>query len=92
MDDIISEYGHHVAQASSVKSAIALIQESEYDIAIVDLRIDADYDGLEILKTIKEVSSDTEVIMLTGHATVDTAVTAMKLGAYDYLNKPVNIE
>ncbi len=92
LDDIISEYGHHVAQASSVKSAIALIQESEYDIAIVDLRIDADYDGLEILKTIKEVSSDTEVIMLTGHATVDTAVTAMKLGAYDYLNKPVNIE
>ncbi len=92
LDDIISEYGHHVAQASSVKDAITLIQESEFDIAIVDLRIDADYDGLEVLKTIKEVSSDTEVIMLTGYATVDTAVTAMKLGAYDYINKPVNIE
>ena len=92
LDDIISEYGHHVAQASSVKDAVTLIQENEFDIAIVDLRIEADYDGLEVLKIIKETSSDTEVIMLTGFATVDTAVTAMKLGAYDYLNKPVNIE
>jgi len=92
ISDFIAEYGHHVNEAPSAEEAVSMAQDNDFDIAIVDLRIRTINDGMDVLKAIKEISPDTEVIMLTGHGTVDTAVESMKLGAYDYIEKPVNFQ
>jgi len=83
--------GHNIALAASGEEAITLIQEDIFDIAIADIRM-GEVGGLDFLRTIKEVSPDTEVIMMTGYATVDMAVESMKLGSYDFVTKPINIE
>lgn len=93
--DVLSHFltrnGHHIAQAASGEEAIASMQEDIFDIAIIDIRMDG-VSGLDLLKIVKDISPDTEIITITGYATVDTAVEAMKLGAYDFVTKPVSIE
>ena len=61
------------------------------DVVILDVKM-PDLDGIETLKEIKKAYPITEVVMLTGHATVESAIEGMKLGAYDYLMKPCEIE
>lgn len=90
--DFITDCGHDVTLAGSSEEAISLIKDRNFDIAIVDIRLNSNDDGIGVLKVAKTVSPDMEVIMLTAHASVDTAVESMKLGAYDYINKPVNFE
>lgn len=75
----------------SGKSAIAKIKNNNYDIVLLDLMI-PDIDGLEILKSTKPYKADTEFIMITAVDDLQTAVKAVKLGAYDYLVKPVEPE
>ena len=65
--------------------------DSAIDIVILDVKMPG-MEGIETLKEIKNIKPLTEVIMLTGHATVETAIEGMKLGAFDYLMKPCNIE
>lgn len=81
------ERGYPVAVARSGKEARALIQEKLFDLALVDLKL-PDTDGISLLKEIKECNSDCEVIIMTGYSTVKTAVEAMRLGAFDYIDKP----
>ena len=64
---------------------------AELDVIVLDVKMPG-LDGLETLKEIKKASPLTEVIMLTGHATMESAIDGMKLGAYDYLMKPCDIE
>ena len=87
----LTNSGHNVSEAASGEEAVALMQEDIFDIAIVDYKMGR-LDGLELVAAIKNLSMDTEIIMLTGHATIDTAVEAMKRGVYDFVTKPVNIE
>ena len=61
--------------------------EGLYDAALLDLRMPG-LTGIEVLAQIRQISPETQVIILTGHATVDTAVQALRLGAFDYLTKP----
>ncbi len=68
-----------------------LLASERFDIVITDLFL-PDCSGIDILKKVKEVSPQTEVIMITGHASAETAVSAMKEGAYDYITKPLNID
>ena len=91
LGDALARNGHHTAQAESGEKAIALVREDVFDMAIVDLRM-GEVDGLDLLKVVRDISPDTQVIMITGYATVGTAVEAMKLGAYDFATKPINIE
>lgn len=79
--------GHEVVVCEDGRSAVSTIEKSSFDVAILDIRMPG-LTGLEVLKRIKEVSPDTEVVLLTGHATVDTAVESMRQGAFDYLTKP----
>ncbi|MBW1667140.1 MAG: response regulator [Deltaproteobacteria bacterium] len=79
--------GYDVATAFSGEQAIAKLKEYNYDVAIVDVLMPG-VDGIEVLKEIKKIKPLTEVVMLTGHGTVETAIQGMKLGAYDYLMKP----
>jgi DNA-binding NtrC family response regulator len=79
--------GHYVEQAVNAHDGLHLCLHKQFDVAVVDLNMPR-MSGLEMLERLNAENIDTEVIMLTGQATVDTAVQAMKLGATDYLSKP----
>jgi len=81
------EKGYPVAVANSGSRARALLCEKAFDIAFVDLKL-PDTDGITLLKEIREIIPDCVVIIMTGYSTVKSAVEAMKLGAFDYLDKP----
>jgi DNA-binding NtrC family response regulator len=87
LKDWLMEDGYSVALAIDGENAIAMVQESQYDVILLDLKMPG-IDGLETMRRIKEVSPDSEVLMMTAYASVDTAVQAMKEGAFDYLVKP----
>jgi two-component system, OmpR family, response regulator CpxR len=80
-----------VRKAFSGDEAIAKLQDQESDVVILDVLMPGK-DGLETLREIKQIRPIVEVIMLTGHATVETAIEGMRLGAYDYLMKPSETE
>ncbi|MFQ5628431.1 MAG: sigma-54-dependent transcriptional regulator [bacterium] len=83
------EEKYAVESVNTGRHALALMQESPFDAALVDLTLD-DLNGLSILRQAREEGIATEIILVTGHGSIDTAVEAMRLGAYDYLTKPVD--
>ena len=80
-----------VTTASEGQAAIASAQEGIFDVAVVDFQMPG-MDGAQVLKVLKENHKYLEIIMLTGHATIDSAVEATKLGAFKYLEKPYDFE
>jgi len=89
--DILSLEDFDVDTAQNGEEAITLIEEDLYDVALIDLNMPK-VDGMEVLKYLVDHSIDTIGIILTGYATIRTAVEAMKAGAFDYLAKPVKME
>jgi DNA-binding NtrC family response regulator len=89
--DILSLEDFDVDTAQNGEEAINLIEEDFYDVALIDLNMPK-IDGMEVLKYLVDHSIDTIGIILTGYATIRTAVEAMKAGAFDYLAKPVKME
>lgn len=83
--------GMNVKTAASADSAVAALDDSGYDAIVLDLQM-PDMDGIEMLKAIKVRHPDMQVILLTGHATVEAGIQAMKLGAMDFMEKPADIE
>jgi DNA-binding NtrC family response regulator len=83
--------GHQVAGAATGTEALALFRDERFDIVITDLML-PDMSGIDVLRTIKEETPHTEVILITGHASAETAVSAMKQGAFDYITKPISID
>src|SRR5688500_7389223 len=81
--------GFDVEPCSGGREGIARIQTGPADLAMVDLRM-PDVGGLEVLKAIRESNPNCQAVLMTGYATVDTAVEAVKLGATDYLSKPLD--
>jgi DNA-binding NtrC family response regulator len=79
--------GHHVAEAASGQDALQQLQRRRFDVAILDMNLPG-ITGLELLERIREQNIDTEIVVLTGKASVENAVEAMKKGACDYLSKP----
>ncbi|HET8799247.1 MAG TPA: sigma-54 dependent transcriptional regulator [Thermoanaerobaculia bacterium] len=90
MADVVEEWGYEPEVADTVKAGWAAISKLLPDVAIVDLKL-PDGSGLDLLHRIKESFPDVSVIILTGHATVDSAVKALKVGAEDYVTKPVDL-
>lgn len=88
---LLAETGFETYQASGLGEAMRLIAQQYFDLAILDLRL-SDGSGIDLLKTLKALSPDTVVLIITAFASTETAVTAMKLGAYDYVTKPFNID
>jgi DNA-binding NtrC family response regulator len=82
--------GLKVNTVTSGEDALTLIDDKNYDAIVLDLAMPG-IDGIETLKLLKEKKPDLEIIMLTGHATVQKGVEAMKLGADDFLEKPVEL-
>lgn len=88
---LLSENNFEVHEAVGINDASKIINECYFDIAVVDLRL-SDGSGIDILKAIKEQNPDTIVLIITAFASTETAIAAMKLGAYDYITKPFNID
>lgn len=76
--------GANVTGLTSSEEALQQLEKGAFDIGIYDINLPG-MDGIELLRQTRELNPDMEVIMLTGHGTVETAIEAMKLGAYDYL-------
>ncbi|MDX1970236.1 MAG: sigma-54 dependent transcriptional regulator [Planctomycetaceae bacterium] len=79
--------GHRALTAATGRQGIALAEQQRFDVAIVDLML-PDLSGLDVLRELKAAAEETEVVLLTGSGTIETAVEAMRRGAYDYLTKP----
>ena len=86
----LSKEGMEVFTASNGQEAMSIITEETLDIGLFDIKL-PDTDGVDLLGRLRETQPTAEVIMLTGYASVDTAIRSMKLGAYDYLTKPVKL-
>jgi two-component system, NtrC family, response regulator AtoC len=86
----MSRLGHNVTLVHDAEAAIKAAGEAEFDVALVDIMMPG-RSGLEVLRELRQQEQPPEVLMMTGHATVETALQAMKLGAYDYLTKPCHI-
>jgi DNA-binding NtrC family response regulator len=91
LTDRLTQEGYKVVEAGTAKAALDRHAEGNVDLVLLDYKL-PDGDGLSVLKSIKESDPDTLVILLTAYSTIDTAVEAMKLGAYHYANKPFNLD
>jgi DNA-binding NtrC family response regulator len=93
--DVMSERmearGFEVSSAMSAKEALGMIKKGAYDAIILDLQMPG-MDGIEALKAIKDIQPEAQIILLTGHATVEKGVEAIKLGATDFIEKPADLE
>ena len=87
---ILEDEGYKVVTASSGEQAIASYPEVSPDIVLMDVWMPG-IDGIETLKALKKIDQDISVIMISGHSNIDTAVHALKLGAYDFLEKPLSL-
>ncbi|MEW6599738.1 MAG: response regulator [Nitrospirota bacterium] len=79
--------GYDVKLAESGKSGIEILEKESFDLILLDLKM-PDMDGIEVLKVIMERWPGTKVIIVTGYSTVDTAVQALRLGAFNHIEKP----
>ena len=83
--------GYRVHDVPTAKEALKLVESEPFDVVLLDIVL-PDRDGVEVLREIRERYPDLQVIMMTGNATVQNAIASMKLGAYDYLVKPFDLE
>ncbi len=86
----LSKEGMDVTTVASGTEALSIINEEDFDVTVLDIKL-TDIDGIDLLSKLRQIEPTMEVIMLTGYASVDTAIRSMKLGAYDYLTKPCKI-
>ena len=87
----LSAAGHEVEEASNGNAALERLHESYFDVVVSDLKMGGS-DGLDVLRTTKSLHPTVSVILMTAFGTVNTAVEAMKSGAFDYVQKPFEIE
>lgn len=86
----LTRKGFAVDSAESAEDALLLLGKNVYDVAVYDIRL-PNMDGISLLKETKKIQPETEILMLTGHGTIETAIEAMKFGAFDYITKPYNL-
>ncbi len=91
VDKYLSREGYKVWLAESGNEALKLLKDKNFDIVFTDFKMPG-IDGIELLARIKEYSPEIEVIIVTGHGTLESAVKAMKTGSYDYLQKPFKLD
>ena len=83
----LTRAGHEVTSAADGEAALELLRAQSFDLLITDISMPI-MDGLTLIREVRAAGCDTPIIMMTGYATVSTAVEAMKLGAFDYIQKP----
>ena len=88
--EALQDAGHETVEAADGPEALHALRQRAFDLMLTDLRMPGSPDGMGLVRHARADLPDMEVIVLTAHGTVDTAVEAMKLGAFDYLQKPVS--
>ncbi len=91
MAKLLDNRGYRATAVNSGDAAIQELEKDDYDVVVLDLKMPG-MDGLTTLNEIKKLGLFTETLILTGHGSIDSALEAMKLGAYDYLTKPCEID
>jgi DNA-binding NtrC family response regulator len=91
MSKLLSNRGYRVTSVNSGDNAIKALEKENFDVVVLDLKMPG-MDGITTLKEIKKLELFTETLILTGHGSIDTALEAIKMGAYDYLTKPCEID
>jgi DNA-binding NtrC family response regulator len=91
MSKLLANRGYRVTAVNSGDNAIKALEKEKFDVVVLDLKMPG-MDGLSTLKEIKKLDLFTETLILTGHGSIDTALEAIKIGAYDYLTKPCEVE
>lgn len=91
MSGELRRLGHEVVMAGSGEEAVTCVERAEPEIVLLDLRLPG-MDGLETLKAIRTRTTSAEVIMLTGHGSIDSAIESIKVGAFDYVTKPCSLD
>lgn len=92
LEQRLKDAHYTVLVADDGYQAERLLKKQRFDVVLTDLVMPGDIGGIEVLEITKELSPDTEVVLITAHSSVDTAVAAMKKGAADYLEKPINFD
>ncbi len=91
LERVLAKDGYAVATAPSGQAAVRLLRLRGFDVVLTDLRMEK-VDGMEVLRRSREIDPDVEVILVTGYAAIDSAIEAMKLGAYHYVSKPFKLD
>jgi DNA-binding NtrC family response regulator len=91
MQTELPRLGHEVTVCPDTRSAVETLKRATFDAAILDLKMEHDTSGLQVLAHLKQVSPDTEAVIMTGYASQETTVNALRLGAFDYLTKPCKL-
>jgi len=86
---VLTPEGYDVATTTSAREGLEMVRRESFDLLLLDIKM-PQVGGIEFLREVRSVSPETEVIIVTGYATIETAVEAIKLGAFDYLEKPVS--
>ena len=95
LDTLVTRLEKRTINTAGVRSgeeAVELMEKKLFDVVLLDVKMPGGMDGIETLRRIKQIQPLVEVILLTGHASVETSIEGMKLGAFDYLLKPVKLE
>jgi len=90
LKDILGFEGYAVDVAENGSSGLELVKNTEYDIILCDIKM-PEMDGIEVLEKIMEIKPNTTVVMISGHGNIDTAVEAIKKGAFDFIVKPLDL-
>src|SRR5437868_3637111 len=88
---VLEDEGYHASGSESGEACLELLRRRPFDVVLLDVWLPG-MDGLDTLQKIKESENAPEVIMISGHGTIETAVRATKLGAFDFLEKPLSLE
>src|SRR5688572_6330245 len=88
LNRFLSKHGYQVIEANKGRKAIELLSDEKPDLILCDFKLE-DMDGTSVLKAIKEINPDIPVIIITGYSNIKTAVEVMRLGAIDYITKPL---
>jgi DNA-binding NtrC family response regulator len=95
LETVVNRLQKRKIETTGVRSgeeAIEAMKQKAFDVVILDVKMPGGMDGIETLREIKRLQPPVEVILLTGHASVETSIEGMKLGAFDYLIKPIKLE
>src|SRR5512140_3082253 len=91
LEQNLKKQGYEVLTAGNGEDALKMVRDEQPDLVLLDIQLPG-ITGLEVLEKIKEIDEDIIVIMVTAHGGLETAVNTMRLGAYDYINKPFNLD
>ena len=91
VEEYLTAFNYNVSVVDNGLKALELVRDKKFDVVFTDFKM-PDMDGIELLAMIKEYRPETEVIIVTGHGTMESAVQAMKIGSYDYIQKPFKLD